>query len=106
MTTVLITLPSQLAREAQRTGLPSHAASEKWLPEKHDKQLVEELFATMDRIAAVDEPAAMSPEEVAEEIAAMPAERRDKAARSYGWYWTQTSSRRQLCEAVRRGLLL
>jgi hypothetical protein len=34
----------------------------------------------MDRMAAVDEPAVMSPEEVAEEIAAMRAERRDQRA--------------------------
>ena len=60
MTTVQITLPDQLAQEAQR---------------------VDDLFAAMDRMAAVDEPAAMSPEEVAQEIVAMRAERRAKDAR-------------------------
>ena len=44
------------------------------------KQRVDELFAAMDRMAAVDEPAVMSPEEVAQEIAAMRTEQRDKRA--------------------------
>ena len=40
----------------------------------------DELFAAMDRMAAVDEPAAMSPEEVTQEIATMRAQRRAKNA--------------------------
>ena len=80
MTTVPITLPDQSARQAQRAGLLSQAALEKWLREQIKTQRVDELFAVMDRMAAVDEPTAMSPEEVAEEIAAMRAERRYKAA--------------------------
>lgn len=59
MTTIHITLPDQLVQEAQR---------------------VDELFAAMERMAAVDEPAVMSPEEVAQEIAALRAERRAKNA--------------------------
>ena len=59
MTTVQITLPDQLVQEAQR---------------------VDELFAAMERMAAVDEPAVMSPEEVAQEIAALRAARRAKNA--------------------------
>ena len=55
MTTIQITLPDQLVQEAQR---------------------VDELFAAMERMAAVDEPAVMSPEEVAQEIAALRAARR------------------------------
>lgn len=81
MTTVQITLPDQLAQEAQSAGLLSPAALEKLLREQLKTRRVDELFGALDRMAAVDEPAAMSAEEVAEEIAAMRAERRSKAAR-------------------------
>ena len=80
MTTVQITLPDQLAQEAQRAGLLSSARLERWLRDQLKMQRVDDLFAAMDRIAAVDEPAVMSPEEVAQEIAAMRAERRAKNA--------------------------
>lgn len=78
MTTVQITLPDQLAQEAQRAGLLSPARLEKWLRDQLKDQRVDELFSAMDRMAGVDEPAAMSPEDVAREIATMRAERRAK----------------------------
>lgn len=81
MTTVQITLPDQLAQEAQRAGLLSTAKLERWLRDQLDAQRVDELFAAMDRMAAVDEPAVMSPEEVTQELAAMRAERRTRNAR-------------------------
>jgi hypothetical protein len=81
MTTVEITLPDQLAQEAQRAGLLSPSELEKWLREQLKARRVDELFSAMDRMVAVNEPPAMSPEEVAEEIAAMRAERRANAAR-------------------------
>lgn len=81
MTTVQITLPDQLAQEAQRAGLLSPALLEKWLRDQLERQRVDELFSAMDRMASVDEPAAMSPEDVAQEIATMRAERRAKNAR-------------------------
>lgn len=80
MTTVQITLPDQLAQEAQRAGRLSPAKLERWLRDQLNAQRVDDLFAAMDRMAAVDEPAVMSPEEVAQEIAAMRAERRAKDA--------------------------
>ena len=80
MTTVQITLPDQLALEAQRAGLLSPARLERWLRDQLKAQRVDELFAAMDRMAVVEEPAAMSPEEVAAEIATMRAERRAKSA--------------------------
>ena len=80
MTTVQITLPDQLAQEAQRAGLLSSAKLERWLRDQLKTQRVDELFAAMDRMAAVDEPAVMSPEEVAQEVAVMRAERRAKNA--------------------------
>ena len=81
MTMVQITLPDQLAQEAQRAGLLSPARLEQWLREQLKTQRIDALFAAMDRMAAVDEPAPMSPEEVAEELAAMRAERRAKNTR-------------------------
>lgn len=76
MTTVQITLPDQLAQEAQRAGLLAPAELERWLREQLKTQRVDEFFCALDRMAAVDEPAVMSPEEVAQEVAAMRAERR------------------------------
>lgn len=76
MTTVQITLPDQLAQEAQRAGLLSPARLEKWLRDQLAEQRVDELFSAMDRIAGIDEPAAMSADDVAREIATMRAERR------------------------------
>lgn len=80
MTTVQITLPDQLAQDAQRAGLMSPARLEKWLRDQLESQRVDKLFSAMDRMAGVDLPAAMSPEGEAQEIAAMRAERRAKTA--------------------------
>lgn len=80
MTTVQITLPDQLAQEAQRAGLLSQAALEKMLREQLQARRQDEFFAAMERMAQMPEPPAMSPEEVAEEIRAMRTERRAKAS--------------------------
>lgn len=80
MTTVQITLPDQLAHDAQRAGLLSSASLERWLLDQLKTQRVDDLFAAMDRMASVDEPAVMSPEEVSREIATMRAQRRAKNA--------------------------
>lgn len=80
MTTVQITLPDQLAQEAQRAGLLSPAKLERWLRDQLSAQRVDAFFTAMDRMAVIDEPAVMSPEEVAQEIATMRAERRAKKA--------------------------
>lgn len=76
MTTVQINLPDQLAQEAQRAALLSPARLEQWLRDQLKEQRIGELFSAMDRMAGVDEPAAMSPEEVAREITEMCAQRR------------------------------
>lgn len=76
MTTVQITLPDQLAQEAQRAGLLSSVRLEAWLREQLKTRQVDAFFSALDRMAEVDEPATMSPEEVAREIAAMRAARR------------------------------
>jgi post-segregation antitoxin (ccd killing protein) len=76
MTTVQITLPDQLAQEAQRAGLLTSPTLERMLRQQLKAQRVDELFTAMERMAAVEEPAALSPEEVVEEIRAMRVERR------------------------------
>jgi hypothetical protein len=76
MTTVQITLPDQLAQEAQRAGLLSPELLEKWLREQLRAQHVNQLFSAMDRMAAIEEPPIMPPEAVAEELARIRAERR------------------------------
>ena len=80
MTTVKITLPDQLAQDAQRAGLLSEAAMEKLLREQLQGRRRDELFAAMDRMAQTPEPAAMTPEEVAGEIRAVREQRRARAA--------------------------
>jgi hypothetical protein len=80
MTTVQITLPDQLAQEAQSAGLLTSATIERMLREQLKVQHVDGLFEAMDRMAAVDVPAALSPEEMAQEIRIMRAERRAKNA--------------------------
>jgi len=75
MTTVQINIPDQLAQEAQRAGLLTPATLERMLREYLKTRKLDELFDAMDRMAAVEEPA-MSPEEIAEELHAMRAARR------------------------------
>jgi hypothetical protein len=81
MTTVQITLPDQLAQEAQRAGLLSPEFLEQWLRKQLKEQHVGQLFSAMDRMSAIDEPAVMPPEAVAQEIAAMRAGRRAQSPR-------------------------
>jgi hypothetical protein len=81
MTTVQINLPDQLAQEAQHAGLLSPELLEKWVREQLKARAANRLFSAMERMSAVDDPAVLSPEAVAEEIAAMRADRRAKAVR-------------------------
>ena len=76
MTTIEVTLPDQLAQDALHAGLLSPSRLERWLRDQLKTQRVDDLFAAMDRMATVDVPAVMSPDEVAQEIATMRAERR------------------------------
>ena len=76
MTTVQITLPDQLAQEAQRAGLLSPELLEKWLREQLRAQHVNQLFSAMERMATVEELSRNAPEAVAEELAAFRAARR------------------------------
>jgi len=76
MTTVQITLPDQLAQEAERAGLLSSESLEELLRKQLKAKAAEQLFAAMDKMSAVEGVPYMSPEEVAEEIKAMRAEKR------------------------------
>ena len=75
MTTVQITLSDQLAQEAQYAGLLTPATLERILRAHLNARKTDELFAAMDRMAAVEE-SAMTPEEIAEELHTMRAARR------------------------------
>lgn len=81
MTTLTIDLPDNLAQEARDAGLLNPKAIEAMLRENLRRRGVDELLQAMDRMAAVDSPPIMTPEEVAEEIHKMRAERRSQDAR-------------------------
>lgn len=81
MAKVEISIPDELAEEARLAGLLSSPRLEEWLREQVRLRKIDELFSAMDRMAAIPDPAPMSPEEVAVELAAMRADRRAKAAR-------------------------
>ncbi|MBI3149635.1 MAG: hypothetical protein HYZ17_14085 [Betaproteobacteria bacterium] len=75
MTTLELTLPDQLAREAQAAGLLTPQALEAMVRENLRKQRVDELFAAMQRMHAVNTPP-LTEEEIQAEIDAARAERR------------------------------
>lgn len=68
MTTLTIDLPDNLAEKARDAGLVNPEAIEQMLRENLRKRGVDELFQAMDRMAALDSPQIMTPEEVADEI--------------------------------------
>jgi hypothetical protein len=76
MTTIELKLPDQLAEEALRAGLLSADQLEKWLRVQLRSHRVDSLFQAAERMSAAGSPEILSPEAVAEEIAAMRAERR------------------------------
>ncbi len=76
MTTIQCMLPDQLAQEAYRAGLLSPERLEQWLRDQLKAWHAGQLFEAMERMSAVNEPAYLSPEAVAAEIAALRAEKR------------------------------
>ena len=70
MTTVQITLPDPLAEEAAKAGLLSSAALERWLRQQLTARHIDELFESAERMHPGDEPPAMSPEDLADEMRA------------------------------------
>jgi hypothetical protein len=77
MATVRIDLPDQLAQEAERAGLLSSASLEELLRQQLQARAAEQLMAALRKMdESADSIPYMSPEEVAQEIAIMRAERR------------------------------
>ena len=76
MTTVQITLPDHLAEEATQAGLLSPESVERWLRERLKAQKADALEGAMRRMDSADPAGVLSPEAVAEEIAAMRRQRR------------------------------
>jgi len=83
MMTVEISLPDNLAKEAEAAGLLSPESIERMVREAIRRRALEELKQAMDRMAAVEGPV-MTPEEIQEEIRAARAERRTREARASG----------------------
>jgi len=81
MTTVEIKLPDDLAHDAERAGLLSPSALEELLRRQLRMHSAAALSGAMDSISAVNDLPYMSPEDVADEIAAMRAERRANGSR-------------------------
>ena len=76
MTTIQLTLPDQLAQEAQRAGLLSPESLEEMLRKQLKAKAAGELIALLDKLDATNSEDYMSPEDVAEEFRAMRAEKR------------------------------
>lgn len=83
MTTLEITLPDNLAKEAQQAGLLSPQAIEQLVREAIRKRALVELSQAMTQMAAMGGPE-MTPDEIQQEIKAARAERRDREARAAG----------------------
>jgi hypothetical protein len=75
-----VTLPETVAREAEAAGLLTPQALERLLREAIRRRQQEQLFAAADRLAGLDLPP-LTEAEVAAEIEAARAERRDGRAR-------------------------
>jgi hypothetical protein len=73
MTNVTVSLPDELAQQAQSAGLLRPEALESLLREAMRKRQVDELFATMDKLAALEPK--LTEEEIDAEIDAARAER-------------------------------
>jgi len=80
MTTVQITLPDSVAREAQEAGLLNPDAIEQLLRDAMRHKAVDELFSAMDRMADANFPP-MTMEEIQTQVDAVRAERRARAPR-------------------------
>ncbi|MDE3091201.1 MAG: hypothetical protein KGJ80_17675 [Chloroflexota bacterium] len=75
MTTLKLTLPDRLAREADAAGLLNPNAIKRLLRTEIRRRRVAQLFNAADRLAAVDLPA-LTPAQVETEIQAVRAKRR------------------------------
>lgn len=69
MTTLELILPDTLAREARDAGLLAPSRLEKLLRDALRERAADRLFAAMDKMAAHDDPAPLTSEEIQAEIA-------------------------------------
>jgi hypothetical protein len=76
MTTIHITLPDQLAKEAEEAGLLSPESLERMLRQKLQAPTLKQIFEAMDRVSEPGDEINFLPEAIAEEIRAMRAEKR------------------------------
>ena len=76
MTTLELTLPDSLVREAREAGLLTPERLETPLRNAPRESAAERLFGAMDKMAAHDYPPPMTAEEIQAEIAAARRERR------------------------------
>ncbi len=76
MTSIVIQLPDELAREATSAGLLTADNVAAWLRQRLLARQADNFAEALAALAAVTDPGEMSPEEVAREIRAMRAERR------------------------------
>jgi len=81
MATIQIELPDELVQQAQQAGILSRGQIEMLLRERLKTQRIDTLFSAMDKMANLEGVAYMSPEEVAQELAAMRFEKRTEASR-------------------------
>jgi hypothetical protein len=77
MTTIQITLPDELAREAEEAGLLSSESLERMLRQKLNAPTLVQVFEAMDRVSEPDDEINFSPEAIADEVRAMRAEKRE-----------------------------
>jgi hypothetical protein len=76
MTTIQVTLPDQLAEEAQRAGLLSSQSMEKLLRAELRARSASELLSALENTDRVETTEDFSPESMAVEVRAMRAEHR------------------------------
>jgi hypothetical protein len=73
MTNITVSLPDELAQQAQSAGLLRPGAIERLLREAMKKRQVDQLFTTMDKLAALEP--ALTEAQIDAEIAAARADR-------------------------------
>lgn len=78
MSEIVLTLPDDLATEAQEMGLFSPSLAASIFRSELKRRRINRLFATMDKLAEIGEP--MSEEEVMAEVKAVREERRKRKA--------------------------
>lgn len=82
MTNVTVSLPDELAKQAEEAGLLRSEAIETLLREAMRKQRVDQFFTAIDALAGIEP--RLTEAEIAAEIEAARAERRAAAARDAG----------------------